>query len=517
MPLLETSEGKIRIPWDWESPWVSLAVLFLSVGTLLLIPLRIIGQGYEPIDDAMRHTAKAVTDKPWDDILVMAPDRFIDAQIGWHRLLGWIHDLTGFGPDALLALSLVSLFWLIIFVPLFFAKRIDAWMLTVLTLVFASYGFISRLMLGRPLLVHCAIVLAILLSHEYFRRERTPWGGIALLTLGVAFSVWVRTTWHLYLVPFAAVVCARDLRAIRRIGSALLMGIALGLLATGAPWSYFIHSWTSTVDCLSRAQGTAMLVSELQPGVGFRAILIVLAACWIFDVARGRWDWRRLDTPAFYLLAASYVLSLKTTRFWDDFAIWGALVLLLRTYEDWLDDSPLTPESLPRVPAVLLVCAAVFFGMTGDRSQRWTGALKRVPLERTNPEIAPWLPDPGGIIYSADMGVFYRTFHANPDAPWRYILGFEASLMPEDDQRIYHRIQWNRFATKAYQPWVEKMRPEDRLIISGRGPSSAPNIENLEWHYVGTNTWSGRLPSTLAHALENAASQAEKRPPERAP
>jgi hypothetical protein len=67
--------------------------------------------------------------------------------------------------------------------------------------------------------------------------------------------------------------------------------------------------------------------------------------------------------------------------------------------------------------------------------------------------------------------------------------------MPDEDFRVYHKILWNFGDAKAYEPWVEKMRPEDRLVING-GRGSPPNIPQLEWEYGVSGIWIGRVPRT---------------------
>jgi hypothetical protein len=56
---------------------------------------------------------------------------------------------------------------------------------------------------------------------------------------------------------------------------------------------------------------------------------------------------------------------------------------------------------------------------------------------------------------------------------------------------------WNSGDAKAYEPWVKKMRPEDRLVIRG-GRGSPPNIPQLEWEYGVSGIWIGRSPRTSA-------------------
>jgi hypothetical protein len=95
------------------------------------------------------------------------------------------------------------------------------------------------------------------------------------------------------------------------------------------------------------------------------------------------------------------------------------------------------------------------------------------------------------------MTLFYQTFFKNPNGDWRYMLGFEPTWMPKEDFEVYHKVLWNFGDAKAYAPWVEKMRPEDRLAIRG-GRGSPPNIPQLEWNYGVSGIWIGRLPR--AHA-----------------
>src|SRR5437762_400733 len=74
--------------------YVPLAAWIIVVLTLLCIPSKIISYGYLPADDAIRHAAKAVSGKPWQDILVMRPDFKIDPHPGWHFVLHKIYQVT---------------------------------------------------------------------------------------------------------------------------------------------------------------------------------------------------------------------------------------------------------------------------------------------------------------------------------------------------------------------------------------------------------------------------------------
>ena len=65
--------------------------------------------------------------------------------------------------------------------------------------------------------------------------------------------------------------------------------------------------------------------------------------------------------------------------------------------------------------------------------------------------------------------------------------------MPDEDFKVYHKILWNFGDAKAYEPWVKKMRPQDRLVIRG-GRGSLPSSSQLEWEYGVSGIWIGRLP-----------------------
>ena len=73
--------------------YVSLAVWIVVVFTILLIPLKIISYGFLPGDDALRHAAKAVSGKTWQQILVMRSDFAMDPSPGWRRF--WNGFITG--------------------------------------------------------------------------------------------------------------------------------------------------------------------------------------------------------------------------------------------------------------------------------------------------------------------------------------------------------------------------------------------------------------------------------------
>jgi hypothetical protein len=200
------------------------------------------------------------------------------------------------------------------------------------------------------------------------------------------------------------------------------------------------------------------------------------------------------SNPFFLLAVVTWILGLKICRFWIDWGLPSLVVWTAFQIQEILEVR--IPEAVfKRFVFNCALSAALFLGLTSDLGNRWTYNLT---IEYITPDaegIQGWLPEDGGIIYSASMQTFYRTFFKNPNANWKYILGFECTFMPPDDLKIYRKIQWNLGDSKSYEPWVKKMRPQDRLVIYGDA-SSKPNIKELEWHYAVSGTWIGRLPRT---------------------
>ena len=66
------------------------------------------------------------------------------------------------------------------------------------------------------------------------------------------------------------------------------------------------------------------------------------------------------------------------------------------------------------------------------------------------------------------------------------------SRMPDADFAVFHRVLWNAGDSRAYEPWVEKLRPVDRLVIYS---ATQPDLPKLEWHNGPGALWIGRLPA----------------------
>ena len=67
--------------------YVPLLVWIIAALTIVVIPLKVIGLGFLPPDDALRHAARAVTGRPWAEILVLGDVMKMEHNFGWHALL----------------------------------------------------------------------------------------------------------------------------------------------------------------------------------------------------------------------------------------------------------------------------------------------------------------------------------------------------------------------------------------------------------------------------------------------
>jgi hypothetical protein len=204
------------------------------------------------------------------------------------------------------------------------------------------------------------------------------------------------------------------------------------------------------------------------------------------------WSAKELINPIFVTAVLGWILGLKVVRFWYDWGLPAILLWLALELQKKFAES-LPPDSLKRPVITAALAASLLFAAAGDNHNRWTWNLTRPYLVASDPTLAEWMPGEGGILYAADMFLFYDTFFKNPTAPWRYVLGFEPALMKPEDLDVMHKVQWNLGDVSGYKPWVDKMTPKDRLIIRASWTETAPpRLPELEWRLVYNKIWIGR-------------------------
>ena len=472
--------------------YVRLLVWVGAVLLGLLIPLKILSVGYIPSDDAMCHVAKALSGKAWSEILVIRDGFAEDEHPGWHAILGVVHRWTNWDADTLLSFSVVApflLFWLALVLP---RKRPEAMLLALFLASVAAPGTFVRPLFGRPFIF--ILIVYVILLQLWARREKISAAVMALSVGLIGVSVWVHGSWYLFGIVIAAFALAGEWRKSFTLAVCWLAGVVLGATFTGHPLDYLKETTMHLFITFGGQLLDRMLVTELKPDFGDLTLVMAVLLALVWRVARGAWQPSVVQNPIFMLAVLGWLLGLKVSRFWTDWGFPAALLWLALDLETILE----THLDYRKISALLLAGFAgfgVFFSTTRDLGSRWTSNLTVEYLTPETPGIAGWLPEKGGTVYCSDMWVFFRTFYRNPHAEWRYILGFEPGIMPPEDLAILRKIQWNYFAAAAYDPWVKKMRREDRLILLQGGQ---PDIAGLEWHYGATGTWIGRLPRKVS-------------------
>ncbi len=477
--------------------YIPLAVWIVAVLTVLLIPLKIISYGYLPADDALRHTAKAVSGKPWSDILIMRDDFPMDPHPGWHAILGAVYHLTNWDTEKLVVFSVVSLMLLVNLCVLPWLRRPEAWLGALVVAVVCIPRFVSRTAYGRPYIFVIAVLIAILFLWSRVGNAR-PRAWLVLVTLPlIGAAAWIHGSWYLLALPAAALLLTGWWRPAIWLGCCWLAGSFLGGCLTGHPVQYLGQEVRHMLNVFGEHVVARQLASELTPSDGDVSAVLGIVAVLFWQALTPGWKARDLVNPFFVLGLLGWLLGFVVLRFWCDWGLVGMMLWMTLAFQKQLErDVPV--DSLKRLLVALALAAGAYLGATNDYGSRWTSNLTNEYLVATpdNPDLAEWLPDPGGIIYSADMRVFNDTFFKNPKAPWKYILGYEPGLLRDEDHKVVYKVYWNFGDVRAYDPWVQEMRPEDRLIIRaswlpGGGP---PNIPRLEWKYAVSDLWVGRLP-----------------------
>ncbi len=457
---------------------------------LALVPLRIVAAGYLPTDDALRHAAKAVSGRPWSDVLVLRSEVTMDSHPGWHALLGAVHRLSGAGAPALVVFSVVVLQLALLVPGLFLVRRPEAWALALAAFATFEPRVLSRFASGRPFVLSAALLAALcLLAARLPRDGLLRRGRLALLALAFGLVAWIHPSWHLFLLPVAACLLARRFRLAVSLGVALVLGVLVAGILYGHPLEFVGQSLLHTWLAMGSPAPPGTLAIEFLPGDGSPLLVLCVLGLLLWRRQRGAWRADLLSDPVFALGLLGWLLGWLVIRFWSD---WGAVAALawIATELDGVLGERVATGSPARIP---LAAAAGFVALVACSAPLRGGpAAERPYLSLSSAAADPALPQPGGILYTDDMRLFYQLFYSRPQAPFRYVVGYEPALMPPEDLAVFRGILEER-TPGSYAPWVAKMRPRDRLVLLSR--EGQPRIPGLEWTQVSQSVWSGRVPS----------------------
>ncbi len=471
-----------------QQRFIRSVILLLCMGTLLLACLRVIGQGYFPTDDALRHVAMVVSGKSWAEILVVRPEMTMDSHPGWHAVLSGFQTLTGADKTLLLNFSVMFLFLAFTLPPVFYFRRSEVWIATLALSAVFFFGPVYRLFYGRPYITSMVLILLFCFILERIRDKKRPWAELAVLASVTALATWIHGTWYLFTLPLLALVLARQWRVFGLMSGAMSLGVIFGAMLTGHPLAFLHQMLFHALEAFAKNDLARQLVGEFQPFSGEAIVFFLVGGLLLWRRVRGEWDNRVVDNPIFYLVVIGWIMGFFAARFWSDWA-WPALAFWIAREIQAVLEHYTDSFSWKRLALATVFCLVLLLSVTNDYGSRWSGVVSEWP-NIENKEHRPWLPEPGGILYNDNMYLFYQVFYNNPHGPWRYTLGFEPIWMTADNLKIFRNIQLTRGKKESYLPWVKKMTAKDRMIlISG----AKPKVEGLEWHEVTPTVWSGKL------------------------
>jgi hypothetical protein len=467
--------------------FVQPAVYALVLLATLLIPLKIVGQGFMPDDDALADAAKALVDRPWTDILVLRPEYALDPHGGWHFVLHIIAAIMGWGGPALVGFAVVSLFVAVVWSAVPWLERPEAWLCALIVIVGAGTGLIERYTRGRPFIVSATVLSTILWLWQRNGSAAPSRRVVGFMTALIAVAVLLHGSWYLWALPVAAFYLARQDRWARSLIIAWIAGTVIGSVLTGHPIGYFVESARMGIDAVIHPVFQRTLVAEFQPTQANFVGLFLIGSLLVFRQLTCGDTLGLFANPAFCLACLGWVLGYKATRFWGDWGIIGLAVVWAAELQRIIVER-IPADGLARIGLTAAAAGTLYLLSTNDAGSRWTS---NVGISYGAPAAAVdsgWLPAPGGILYAAEMEVFYRTFFGSPEAPWKYVTGFEPAMMPSDDYATYQSIVLNHGNPLAYAPWVRKLRPQDRIALHWSG---LPPLPSLDWKLMN-GLWYGR-------------------------
>jgi hypothetical protein len=456
---------------------------------LAFVPLRIVGQGYRPDDDALRHAAKAVSGRPWSEILVLRPDVTMDSHPGWHAVLGLVHRATGADVDSLVRVSVTAGLLAVLIPPLFLLRRPEAWALVLVAFGTLEPRIVNRFASGRPFLMSAGLLTVLCLLAARSRGEVPARRVIAVLGPAIAIVVWMHPSWHLFLLPVAACLLAGHARTALVLAVALAAGVLAAGVLYGHPVEFVVQSVWHTVLAMGSPAPPGTLAIEFLPGDGSPMLLLGAAALWLWRAGRRRPAGGGLRA-VIVLAGLGWLLGWLVIRFWSDWGVVALLVWMTIEVEAALEDATDAEDRRRLAPALVLGAAALLVLSAPFRAAR---VGDRPYLVLGSPLVEALLPDAGGTVYTDDMRVFYQLFALRPRSPWRYVVGYEPALMPPEDLATLRQVLAARTGPR-FEPWVRKMQPADRLIL--RSLEGTPPIPGLEWAPIGQGVWVGRVSAS---------------------
>jgi hypothetical protein len=222
--------------------YIPLAVWIVAVSTLIFIPLKINSYGFLPGDDAMRHAAKTISGKTWQQILIMRSDFQIDPSPGWQAILARVHQGFGCDVEQLVIFSVVTLMSLVMLCAVPWFRRPEAWLAALFAAAIIIPACTTRIARGRPYIFTDAVLITILFLWSRQEKDQPRLLVSIFTALLVAASAWIHGSWYLLALPGAAILFAGFWRSAICYGACWLAGSFFGCALTGSSVGILIPS-----------------------------------------------------------------------------------------------------------------------------------------------------------------------------------------------------------------------------------------------------------------------------------
>ena len=470
-----------------------LAIIIIAIA-LILIPLKIISIGYKPLDDACRHVAFSMGNRNWSDILVITPGLESDHNAGWHTLLRVVQRCLNFDKEQLLNFSIIFLFLLFNLTGAITSRNCAAWFVTMLIIFIIQIDFFSRLVCGRPFIISCsaALILFKIWFTEPKEKSDNPSKFIIYLISFIALtvSVWLHGTWYNFLlIPITLFLSGKPLKALELIVLIAISTLA-GAYLTGDFHEFLYFHYQATLNILSEKIYNWQLVTEFAEGNVYYAWLfpIVIIISLLHKMNKLKLNELSRDSVFIFILL-SWLLSLRVTRFWFD---WGLIAVCY-----WLSGkisvliSEMESVKKPFIRYFLflfLIAASIVIIPQANWDKR--AEHKSNIADFSKQELADFIPEEGGIVYNDSMSEFYFNYYTYPEAKYRYILGFEPAIMPQEDKVVFRDIVFTNYHYSAYKPWIAKLTPKDRIYTK---VNISDYYKELDWIKASSKLWIGKL------------------------
>lgn len=502
------SDSEIKKPFDiWEKLEAiikkreSIILIFIVLLAFAYIPGKIFSYGWVPYDDALRHVAFSMIDAKWSDVVAIEENLESDHNPGWHYILKFLYKHCGFDKSDLTFFSFAGLFFIFNLCGILVSSPIS-WCLALVIMANIDTSFGIRVLLGRPYVFSCAVTL-ILLHIWNVRSEkdeeawfRKGWVKYFISIVALVLATWIHGSWYLFLLLPASFFLAGKTKIAFIQAALVFLSTIIGAGLSGDFCGFMYFHFVATFQIFNESIPNWMLVDELACGQQYISWAVYVAILAILCNIKGKFHFKDIGKdPVFIMILLCWLCGIATARFWLD---WGIVALLLwMSYR--IDDLICSSVFLksPRIKYCLtsFVIVTMVLCFANDRDGRFSKDAKYQAIdffsEAAQENLKGWEPQPGGIVYSPHMGVFYQHFYEYPNAQWKYILGFESAIMPLEDRKIFRNIMYNYNdrMPEIFLPWINKMTEKDRIIMN-HIPGYFPQ---MEWKRANLRYWIGRL------------------------